>query len=101
MTAVRSAVFVAALLAAWLAGPVLAGETASEETGAALRLGDSCVFFRGQAYTRAIDHVATEMLLACEVIARGARRGRPAERSADGDRGDAGTAAERCAGSPD
>ena len=68
MPALRHAPLLAALLAAWLAGPALAGEKASAD--AALRVGDPCRFFRGQAYKRAIDDFATEMLVACEVIAR-------------------------------
>lgn len=77
MTALRPARLLAALLAAWLAGPALAGETASAETQAARPLGDPCLFFRGQAYRRAIDDFATEMLLACEAIARRRAAGVP------------------------
>jgi hypothetical protein len=76
MTAARRALLLAALLAACVAVPGLAGERVSG-TGSTLRPGDPCLFFRGQAYKRSIDDFATEMLLACEVIARRRAAGVP------------------------
>ena len=76
MTALRPAPLLAALLAGCLATAALAGETASM-ANSALRPADACLFFRGQAYKRAIDDFATEMLLACEVIARRRAAGVP------------------------
>ena len=76
MTALRPAPLLAALLAGCLATAALAGETASM-ANSALRPADACLFFRGQAYKHAIDDFATEMLLACEVIARRRAAGVP------------------------
>jgi hypothetical protein len=76
MTAPRPARLLAALLAGCLAIPALAGESVSE-AGSTLRPADPCLFFRGQAYKRSIDDFTTEMLLACEVIARRRAAGVP------------------------
>ena len=75
----RSRLLAALLAALARHASALAGETASvrRRRNAARPLGDPCLFFRGQAYRRAIDDFATEMLLACEAIARRRAAGVP------------------------
>lgn len=52
-----------------LAGPGRAGED-RVAPGTVTVQSDACGFFRAQAYGRGLEHFATEMLWACEAIAR-------------------------------
>jgi hypothetical protein len=77
MTDLRAAALIAACLAAAAPGTASADDgelPGSERDGptlaAARDSGDSCVFFRSQAYSRGVYDFAAEMLAACEEIAR-------------------------------
>ena len=54
-----------------LAAPALAGDAArAGEREHVLKASDSCTFFRSQAYNHGLDDFSTEMLMACQQIAR-------------------------------
>lgn len=60
---------------AWAPGAT-AGEEAAPTTST-LGATDPCGYFRGQAYGRGLEHFLTEMLWACETIARRRQAGMP------------------------
>jgi hypothetical protein len=79
MRLMQPSLFVIALTTALSLAPgprALAGE---EGAPAASTLGatDPCGYFRGQAYGRGLDHFLTEMVWACETIARRRAAGMP------------------------